>query len=96
MGGPRIHTLGDVVDPWTRILEGNLFSLFESEHGGKQVMFGISRVMLDLWVNSSFGEKFVRTSEVVLAWDMLLKKSRLILGTSECALNTVLVTENAL
>ena len=46
-----VLTLGDVVDPWAGILEGDRFPLFESEHGGKQVIFGIGRVMLDLWMN---------------------------------------------
>lgn len=87
-------TFSDVVDPWARILEGSHFPFFESEHGGKQVIFGIGRAMLDLWVNRSFGKKFVRTTEVVLAWDMLLKQSKL--APSQCALNTLLVSENAL
>ena len=64
-------TLGDVEDPWARILGGKLFPFFESEHGRKQVMIGIGRVMVDLWVNNCFGNKFVRTSEVVFARDML-------------------------
>jgi len=38
-------------------------------------MFGIGRMimMLDLRVNITFRKEFVRTTEVVLAWDMLLK-----------------------
>jgi len=72
-----VFTLSDVVYPLARILEGNYFPLLESEHGGKQVMFGIGRMimMLDLRVNSPFGKKFVRTTEVVVAWDMLLRES---------------------
>jgi hypothetical protein len=57
-------------------------------------MFGIGTVimMLDLRMNSSFGDKFVRLSEVVVAVDMLLRKSKLV--TSQCALmNTLLVSE---
>jgi len=58
-----------------RILEGNYFPLLKSEHGGKQVMFGVGRMimMLDLRVDGPFWKKFVRTTEVVLAMDMLLK-----------------------
>ena len=76
---PCVLTLSDVVDPWARILEGNDVPFFEGEHGGKQVMFGIRRVimMLDLWMISSFGEKFRSTTQVVLAWDMLLKGIRI-------------------
>ena len=42
-------------------------------------MFVIGRVivMLDLWMNRSFGEKFVRSTKVMLAWDMLLKGIRI-------------------
>jgi hypothetical protein len=86
---PWVLTLSDVVNPWAGILEGDYVSFFESEHGGKQVMFGIGTVitMLDLRMNSSFGENFVRTTEIVVAVDMLLKKSKL--ATLQCALNTL-------
>jgi hypothetical protein len=84
---PWVLTLNDVVDPWTGIPDGEFFSLFESEHGGKQVMFGIGGVimMLDLRMESYCGDNFIRTTEVVLAWDMLLRNSKL--ATSQCALN---------
>jgi len=74
--GHEALTLSDVVDPWAGIVEGDSVSFFELEHGGKQVMFGIGAVimMLDLRMNSSFGEKFVRLGEVVVAVDMLLRK----------------------
>jgi len=59
-------------------------------------MFGIGGVimMLDLRMNGCVGDNFVRLSEVVIAVDMLLRKSKLV--TSQCALNTLLVSENAL
>jgi hypothetical protein len=38
---PWVLTLNDVIDPWAGIAGGECFSFFESEHGGKQVMFGI-------------------------------------------------------
>jgi len=76
---PWVLTLSDVEDPWAGIPGGESFSFFVSEHGGKQVMFGIGRVimMLDLRMNSYFGDKVVRTTEVVLAVDMLLRISQL-------------------
>ena len=85
--GHGVLTLNDVVDPWAGIREGDSVSFFEFEDGGKQVMFGIGAMimMLDLWMNSSIGEKFVRPSEVVVAVDMLLIKSEL--ATSQSALN---------
>ena len=75
----RVLTLNDVVNPWAGILEGDYVSFFESEHGRKQVMFSIGTVivMLDLGMNSSFGEKFMGTIEIVVAVDMLLRKSKL-------------------
>src|SRR5258708_5480029 len=56
-------------------------------------MFAIGAVimMLDLRMNSSFGDKFVRLSEVVVTVDMLLRTSKL--ATSQCALNILLVSE---
>ena len=74
--GHGVLTLSDVVDPWAGIVEGDSVSFFEFEDGGKQVMFGIGAVimMLDLRMNSSFGDKFVGLSEVVVAVDMLLRK----------------------
>jgi len=59
-------------------------------------MFGIGGVimMLDFRMNGSVGDNFVRLSEVVIAVDMLLRKSES--ATSQCALNTLLVSENAL
>ena len=50
---PWVLTLGDVEDSWARIPDGEYFSFFESEHGGKHVMFGIGGVimMLDLRMN---------------------------------------------
>jgi hypothetical protein len=89
-----VLTLSDVVDPWSGILEGDYVSFFESEHEGKQVMFGIGGVimMLDLRISGSVGDNFVRLSEVVIAVDMLLKKKSK-LATSQCALNTLLVSE---
>jgi hypothetical protein len=74
-----VLTLSDVVDPWSGILEGDYVSFFESEHEGKQVMFGIGGVimMLDLRISGSVGDNFVRLSEVVIAVDMLLKKIKI-------------------
>ena len=84
---PWVITLNDVQDPWAGILDGEYLSFFESEHGGKQVFFGIGRVImvLNLWMNSSFGEKFTRMTEIVVAVDMLLRKSK----SAQCALNTL-------
>ena len=93
---PWVLTLGDVEDSWARIPDGEYFSFFESEHGGKQVMFGIGGVimMLDLRMNGSVGDNLVRTLEVVLAVDMLLRKSKL--ATSQCTLSTLLISESVL
>ena len=75
---PCVLTLKDVADPWAGILSGDFFSFIISEHSGEQVIFGIGGVimMLDLRMNGSFGDNFLRTSEVVLAVDMLLRKSK--------------------
>jgi hypothetical protein len=87
---PWVLTLSDVEDPWAGIPDGEYFSFFVSEHGGKQVVFGIGGVimMLDLRMNSYFGDKVIRATDVVLAVDMLLRISH--------SANTLLVSENAL
>jgi len=55
------------------------FSKVNTAGPGKHVMFGIGGVimMLDLRISGSGGDNFVRLSEVVIAVDMLLRKSKL-------------------